>query len=479
MFLLVRCIEYRRVFVTFSTYFIYGVLSCYRVIYVYTFLGPRVLCRKCRTLSPLMTGSGGSEAGSNGDEDELTPQQSDTGGQQEAKLSRQYPASHKGPYVVYIRQRDKKLLYLALARKLNMCLRSVVLIEKKSETRMKVTLSSREEANKLIVDEYLKEYHVYLPADDVEISGVIQLPTDIERDTIVNDGWGSFKLPGISLIRPVEAYRFKKISGDGEEVLSESVKVTFPGRVLPDYFVMYGLRMRLDLYRRKAMFCSKCGSLNHTERGCTNDPKCRVCKESHYTRECKIKTTEIVCNLCKEEHGLDVKECPKYRAASKNRIAAIRASSQKSYADMVRAHESNNIFEVLTEVQEEETSDSSQRAPKRKKSTNGTATRVTSAQGSGTIRRKTTQVRQPTVKATRKTSTDTPPQRPPGFSSENPLIMTLRQVISSLLTNLNVDPNWMPFIQMCVDFVFDRVFPILSESLFRSTPSKSDHHESH
>lgn len=85
---------------------------------------------------------------------------------------RQYTASINGPFTVIIREQQMKIAPLNFAAYVNKKYTSVCLI-KRSQGKMNIVLNLREEANALARDPYFALYHVYIPADIVEIEGAI------------------------------------------------------------------------------------------------------------------------------------------------------------------------------------------------------------------------------------------------------------------------------------------------------------------
>lgn len=190
----------------------------------------------------------------------------------------------------------------------------------------------------------LEPYRVYVPADEVEVEGVIQVARDVLAKELLCEGFGKFEHPNIPTIRPVDAFRFsnsKKLpDGKVMRVGSEFVKITFPGKALPQYFVI--------------LHCDKCGRLDHTELFCNNKPKCRKCDKDHTTGTCNKTTNLIDCNLCKGSHSVDMKTCPKYQQATRNRRLIAKTSAKKSYAELVRRMggfhtQTENVYDSLSE----------------------------------------------------------------------------------------------------------------------------------
>lgn len=385
--------------------------------------------------------------------------------------TRMYPIDHKGPYVVFIREKRVTLKYVTVAKFLVRSLKSFVSCDKISERKIRVTVSDREEANNLLKAKELEPYRVYVPADEVEVEGVIQVARDILTKELLCEGFGKFEHPGVPNIRPVDVFRFtsSKQLGNGEVMKagSEFVKVTFPGKALPHFFVIFGLRIRIKLYNRRAMFCEKCGRLDHTELFCNNKPNCRKCGAEHTTIECDKDMNQIVCNLCKGTHELDVKTCPKYQQATRNRRMATKASITQSYSDLVRRMggsltQSENVYQILSDCDVEADGDeypliTSGNPKKRRRPDESSSTRHhKSASGQ--------EVNRSAKKPQRERGKPSAAGTPPGFAKANSSTsgaFDFKTILTTLVNSLQISSQMKSLILLGVDFLFSTVFPML------------------
>ena len=189
---------------------------------------------------------------------------------------RQFPSNHIGPFTAFIRETDPnvQLKAVTLSKYIFSKYKSVTSVQSVSRVKMRVILSNLSEANMLVKDVTFKNYRAYLPAEEVEIQGIAQLSPDCTNTECTKYGKGKFKHPDIPSIPILETFRISKKkdpTSETSEVINTSyVRVTFPGKVIPDYVKLFGLLIRVKLNTRKAMFCDNCLQLNHTY--CCNRP---------------------------------------------------------------------------------------------------------------------------------------------------------------------------------------------------------------
>lgn len=398
---------------------------------------------------------------------------------------RQYPKGHPGPFVVHIRQDVHQLKHLQIARDLNSKLKSIQTCEKKSSSKVTVTLLDIKEANSIPTMECLSDYHVYIPAEDVEVEGVFDLPPEVEIEEIMDEGSGKFSHPDIPAIRPLDLYRFKRTvilpNGEPMEQDTNSVKVTFAGKALPRYMVIYNLLIKIRPYDRKAMFCNNCSSINHTQKFCTRKTCCLKCGQDHLTKDCGSSVAQTVCKLCKETHPPDIRKCPKFVKASKGRKEKQIQSIKSSYADMVKQYDTtpektsaNNRFSWLHEMElEEEESDSNKNQHgnpyKRQRSMNHNGVRqIDKALLRSPTRRKTTASRETFDRERSSQGRSTNSVVPPGFKktgNDSRTFSVLKDAIVSIVDSLKINPRFAPMVTLCINLFFDTVLPLLIQNV--------------
>ena len=123
----------------------------------------------------------------------MPPDPTDRGMETEtvSKRIREYPKDHTGPFTVYIRELKTKINPLNISMQLHKNYNGIVKCETFRQ-KLKITLANREQANAIPRDKVFAEYAVYIPSDEVEVTGVISLPTEDILDTLLTVGKGKF-----------------------------------------------------------------------------------------------------------------------------------------------------------------------------------------------------------------------------------------------------------------------------------------------
>lgn len=286
-----------------------------------------------------------------------------------------YPESSKGPFEVFVRQKEKPINVLLVSSELHKNFKTVKEIRKINFGKVRVVFASREEANNAISNELLSRlYRIYVPCDRVEIDGVIN-QSDIDLNYIVENGSGKFRDPRLPSVPILECGHL--VSVDTTEGLpkikkSHSIRVTFAGTTLPDYVMIDHVLIPVRLFSPKPMHCTKCKRYGHTESLCANKPRCGRCGQLHTEEQCEI--SEIVCLHCKQKH-VDQKDCSFYKERIRFAKARLQQKSKLSYAEMVRQVvlpdiSTDNPFSALSDLSDidEDTAHCSKyTTPKRKK----------------------------------------------------------------------------------------------------------------
>lgn len=269
---------------------------------------------------------------------------------------RQYPEGHKGPFIVYVRAKDGKGLKQMAVSKLifDSCKPGVDRIDQVNAFKMRVVFKTAQAANQAPLMQCLEPYRVYIPASEVEVDGVIRLePSEDEKD-LEKFGRGVFDNIGLSEVKVLEAYRVGRKQGN-DVIQTRVVRVTFPGKVLPDKVVLDGLRIPVRLYRPLEMVCTRCQRTGHTEKLCVSRPRCMKCGETHLTKDCsETNDAAAVCVRCKQTHEAGRSKCPKVIAADERRLQKARQRYKTSYAEAAKETRNENRYSTLSESEEEE-----------------------------------------------------------------------------------------------------------------------------
>lgn len=254
------------------------------------------------------------------------------------KSTRKYLPSFKGPYTVFIREKNSKILPIRSAIYLNKTYKSIVEI-KRQQNKMRILLSNIEEANSIGADPILSSFHVYIPSTYVEVEGSINFNDVMDLEDL-NDlkkyGKGHFNNTLLSDIEIVQVRRLTRKADPNILVLTNTVKVTFAGRILPDYVVIEGLRIKVRAFFNNPMYCNTCQQFNHTAKYCSRKPKCAQCEGSHETNKCdKPEIDKSRCPHCKTQHGTGIRNCPYFAEACESYRQKQERQMQSRYKSAV------------------------------------------------------------------------------------------------------------------------------------------------
>lgn len=244
---------------------------------------------------------------------------------------RLYPPWHKGPYAVFIREKETRLMPLKFSSYVYNQYKSAQAVTSiPKQKKIKITLSELDDANALIKDPVFKNYRVYIRSDEVEISGVINNSEICDLDSLddlVIHGAGLFTNPQQERVQIVEAYRFDSTAADNKKSLSNVIKVTFVGRALPSHVCIYGLLLKVRPWFQRAMFCDICQRFKHTSKYCSRNPKCAKCQGDHLTSACDdANTDQSICPYCNETHDDGKHNCPHFRKVNRDYFKSQQAA---------------------------------------------------------------------------------------------------------------------------------------------------------
>lgn len=398
------------------------------------------------------------------------------------KRIRYYPESAKGPFEVFIRQKDKPINVLLVSAELYKNFKSVKDVRKVNFSKLRIIFASRDEANNVAHNELLSRlYRVYVPSEQVEIDGVVH-QADLDVKDIVNAGFGRFNDPRVPIVSVLECNQLKELHiENGERIYrsSHAYRVSFAGTILPDYLEINKVLIPIRLYSPKPMICTKCSRTGHTDKMCANKPRCPKCGQSHLETDCTV--TENRCLLCNEGVHVNRRDCSIYKQRVKSAKARIMQKSKISYAKVIELSSScmfddKNPYSSLSELSdnEEEIAHCSRtEAPKRRKGLPNKGFKKAKI-----VPYTTNATQSPSIVENRNNSQK---NIPPGFSYRNsdfPSLVsensdqpkknhsnkfTITQLIQTLSEALKLDPIWSDLLlKLCP--LLNNIFAKLFES---------------
>lgn len=256
---------------------------------------------------------------------------------------RQYPLNHKGPFEVLIRKDNEIMMPIKVCAYIHKQYQGQIIQTKVVNTdKIRVECKDLETANKIPNDKNLcKKFKVYIPEIRCEVLGMIKLTIYEDENDLLN-GFGKWKNPNIPEVKVLEVFRYTKkpvggieVENSQEQLKTESVRVAFPGAILPDYININGLLIGVREFKRNQLFCTKCQSYNHSEKYCQNKEKCKFCGSLQHKKEnCEHKDS-IKCVDCDGSHEPGSKDCLKRKYLENKQFVREKFLRKKTFAEML------------------------------------------------------------------------------------------------------------------------------------------------
>lgn len=252
---------------------------------------------------------------------------------------RLYPVGSSGPFVVYFRPKagtnSKSLNIIQISKDLTSRFKTITEISKIRFNKLRVIVNDVEQANNIVSSEFFtREYHVYIPARDVEIDGVIT-DSSLSVECIILNGFGCFKNTSIPSVKILDCKQLSSVSFvEGKKIYSpsNSFRVTFAGSALPSHVSIQNVRIPVRLFIPRVMNCINCKQLGHTAAYCSNKARCGKCGENHSDDSCS-KCTEI-CFYCKGSFH-ELTTCSMYKQRWEKVKRSLKERSMRSYAKIL------------------------------------------------------------------------------------------------------------------------------------------------
>jgi hypothetical protein len=354
---------------------------------------------------------------------------------------RQYPEWDKGPYIVYIRKIKDEINEFQMLNHITTKYKSAVKIKMMKFDKMRVEFESREEANKIPNDPLLEKYRVYVPHNIVESVGVVQLNIN-ENEKELLKATGKFKNPTFKDVKILDVFRMTKrsIGKEGEFENTSFVKVSFEGKLLPDYVCCNKLLLPVRLYSQKPMFCENCNRYKHTKKYCCNKPQCGKCAGDHTTDECD---KETLCLDCDGNHKTGSKDCPQRVFIQRKEMDKLKNTRKKTLADLFYG-----ISDEMPGENPENYLTSPIHFPKLKKRKEPSKTKYDN-------------IEEPKLKKKPQNS-----QPPPGFRKSSETNDPIWKLLQNFVSNLSISAMWKDLLIKFVVPIVHQFIPVIAASMF-------------
>lgn len=261
---------------------------------------------------------------------------------------RLYPEGYKGPFTVYLRQIDDPIKFLAISKTIVKSFGENVIAKMHEVNRSKARIEfiSAKYANDFVSQPLLSEYRKYILSENVEVSGVIDVPHFSDVQEMASKGSGKFKNSGLENVKIIEVYPFKKIiseeNGQKKSLYTGRTKIVFEGTVLPNWVELEQWLIPVRVFNPSVMTCDKCGKFNHTSTYCKT--KCVKCNTVHTNNVCAMQDTS--CIYCSKVHE-HLWQCSQFSVLKQKAAQKNKKKIKTSYA---KAIANSNKFSPLIEV---------------------------------------------------------------------------------------------------------------------------------
>lgn len=385
---------------------------------------------------------------------------------------RQYPDTHKGPYIVNIRAKESSLESKKIQKYIFENYQHVDKIEHVNEHKLRVTFCESAKQEKIVVNgeelisdknarheanelphcaSFNEKYRVYIPEKYVEIKGVISWPKDENIDDFSEIGEGKFNNSALKEVKVLEAVRLMRKSDEAASTpkLENTglVIITFEGRALPNKFNLNGMLTHVREYRPKQMFCTNCQKYNHTHKMCNNK---------------KVSPPpNIKCLQCQSnDHESGSVNCPRRKILQKKSLQHDRQVRKKTYAELLHELDPNHVM------------------PNEPQSYQNFPPLVgTSRKREAEEKRKTRQLQQtysPSESPQRKKVCTEAESTPPGFINPNLERSEMAEGIIDFVKSMVNDMGFSPFVHQILEkFVLPQVYKFI-EKCTNSVMNKLD-----
>lgn len=206
-----------------------------------------------------------------------------------------------------------KFSHLSIAKTiLNMHLDDLINFEKKGRNRLCVVFRTPAAANKLLLDNSLREkgYTMFIPLNIISCKGIVKF---VDIDMSVEEIMKESSAYNIDIIDVKRLNRRKTLeNGEVEYVPTSTVRFTFQGKTLPKFIDIYRLPMPVEPYMLPIIQCYNCFLYGHVQKNCNGRRKCKTCgipsDSNRHIQDCKTR-----CIHCSSDaHTSTSKLCPEY-----------------------------------------------------------------------------------------------------------------------------------------------------------------------
>lgn len=258
-----------------------------------------------------------------------------------------YISSDKGPYIVYIENKDRKPIHAMTIGKYLRDIyfniyKNIINIEKINFYRIKIGLKNFECANTIISLPFweTKNLIAFIPNHSISIQGVVRdIDTTLSEEEIMTYAEAEQEILKVRRITK------KDKNNTNMRVNTPVVFVTFRGQKLPSEIKLLGVLCRVDQFKEKIRQCTNCFSYGHFSSNCVTQKRCPRCSQRHeyLGQDCIVPPHCIHCNV--DGHSsLDSAVCPEF--ARQNKIKEVMVEKNIPFLEAIKFVKRNNVSDT-------------------------------------------------------------------------------------------------------------------------------------
>lgn len=213
-------------------------------------------------------------------------------------------------------------------------------VQKIGRFRFKVIFDTVEQAGKIATANLAEAgMKMYTPKIERDVIGIVKgIPKDYPEEELMDNLQATKDIIKVERVKR----RATGTSDSGDLIETESVKVTFKGKDLAEYVVLYGCRIKVELYIFPLKQCTNCWMFGHKSIKCTKSRKCISCGKEHESSDCET----VKCINCRGDHPAAHKSCP--QRAKQKRISEVMQRHGVTRAEAISKYvKVNNRFDLL------------------------------------------------------------------------------------------------------------------------------------
>lgn len=273
-----------------------------------------------------------------------------------------YISSDKGPFVVYIENKNKQFIHaMSIGKFIRDCCfniyKDIISINKINKFRIKLILNTYENANKLTHSPIweTKNLIAFIPNFSISRQGVIRdIDISLTEEDIIYYADSEQQI--------LKARRITKKDKNNPEyrINTPVVIITFRGQTLPSEIKILGVICKVESFIQKVVLCFHCLRYGHISDHCISDRRCERCGQKH-EYSCQDCLAPLYCVHCGENHkSTDIAVCVEFK--NQSNIKNIMADRNLPFLE-AKIYQKNSSVEKEKTYAEQVLSDSQQFPP--------------------------------------------------------------------------------------------------------------------